>query len=83
MLGDASHPRIPMDQIIAKELRVIGSHGMQAHAYADMLNMIGRGLLEPAKLIRNRISLDDAIAALMNLNAFEGEGITIIDRMRD
>jgi alcohol dehydrogenase len=81
MLGGDEHPRVPMDQIIAKELRVIGSHGMQAHAYADMLSMIDQGLLEPAKLIGDRISLEDATTTLMNLDAFEVMGIHIIDRM--
>ncbi|MHC4985115.1 MAG: zinc-binding dehydrogenase, partial [Planctomycetota bacterium] len=82
MLGGHNHSPVPMDRIIAKELEVIGSHGMQAHAYPDMLGMIEQGKLAPAKLIRNRITLEESIPSLMDMNSFNGIGITVIDRMK-
>ena len=30
MTGDHKHPKIPMDKVVANELEIIGSHGMQA-----------------------------------------------------
>ena len=33
MLGDHSHPSIPMDKVIARELEIVGSHGIQAYQY--------------------------------------------------
>ncbi|MGH9820339.1 MAG: zinc-dependent alcohol dehydrogenase family protein, partial [Pyrinomonadaceae bacterium] len=30
---------IPIDKVIARELEIIGSHGMQAHRYSEMLDM--------------------------------------------
>ena len=82
MLGGHNHSPVPMDRIIAKELEVLGSHGMQAHAYPDMLGMIQRGKLAPAKLIGNRITLEESIPALMDMNSFTGIGITVIDRLQ-
>ena len=81
MLGGDNHSPVPMDRIIAKELEVIGSHGMQAFAYADMLRMIEQGKLAPAKLIGDRITLEQSIPALMDMNSFNGMGITVVDRM--
>ncbi|HDZ21518.1 hypothetical protein LCGC14_0124300 [marine sediment metagenome] len=81
MLGGHNHSPVPMDLIIAKELEVIGSHGMQAHAYPDMLRMIQQGTLAPEKLIGNRITLEESIPALMDMNTFRGLGITVVDRI--
>jgi len=81
MLGGHNHAPVPMDRIIAKELEVIGSHGMQAHAYTDMLRMIEQGKLAPEKLIGKRITLDEVIPALMDMDSFRGVGITVVDRI--
>jgi alcohol dehydrogenase len=80
MLGDHHHPAIPMDQVIAKELEILGSHGMQAHRYPAMLGMIQAGSLEPRKLIGKTISLADAPAELADMDSFKGTGVTVIDR---
>jgi alcohol dehydrogenase len=81
MLGGENHPSVPMDQIIANELEVLGSHGMQSHAYGKMLSMIEQGLLMPEKLIGSKITLEDATEALMNMDSLTGVGITVIDPM--
>jgi D-arabinose 1-dehydrogenase-like Zn-dependent alcohol dehydrogenase len=33
-------PRVPMDLVIARELELLGSHGMAAHAYPEMLVLV-------------------------------------------
>jgi alcohol dehydrogenase len=80
MLGGHQHPTVPMDAVIAKELRVFGSHGMQAHAYPEMLRMIEGGKLRPERLVRRRIRLEEAMDALVGMGAFAGTGVTVIDR---
>jgi alcohol dehydrogenase len=45
MLGDHARPPVPMDRVIAYELEILGSHGMQAFRYQAMLDMIGTGKL--------------------------------------
>ncbi len=80
LLGEHAHPKIPMDRVIAHELEILGSHGMQAHRYGPMLEMIRAGRLAPQKLIRNRISLDEAPAALMAMDRFDGLGISVVTR---
>lgn len=70
---------VPMDLVIGRELEILGSHGMQAHRYPEMLEMIRDGRLVPEKLIGKRISLDEAPKELVNMNSFLGTGVTVID----
>lgn len=81
MTGDHQHPKIPMDHVIAHELEILGSHGMQAYAYEPMLAMIVTGKLQPQKLVGKRISLAEAPAELAAMDSFPGTGITVIDRL--
>jgi alcohol dehydrogenase len=78
MLGDHARPAIPMDRVIAWELEILGSHGMQAFRYQAMMDMIETGKLKPQILVGKRISLEEAPAALMNMDKFEGLGISVI-----
>lgn len=80
MLGDHAHPQIPMDKVIAHELEIRGSHGMQAFRYGAMMEMIEAGRLRPQKLVGKRIGLDEAPAALMAMDRFEATGITVVTR---
>lgn len=80
MAGKDTNPEIPMHLVIAKELEIFGSHGMQAHAYPEMLQMILTGNLTPEKLIGSRIGLDKAIDALISMDTFQENGMVMIDR---
>jgi alcohol dehydrogenase len=80
MLGEHSRPQIPMAKVIAHELEILGSHGMQAFRYEAMLDMIEAGRLYPEKLIGKEIALDEAPAALMAMDRFEGTGISVVTR---
>ena len=80
LLAEQATPPIPMAQVIAHELEILGSHGMQAHRYGAMLDMISAGKLTPQQLVGRRIDLAESIPALMAMDRFEGTGVTIIDR---
>ncbi|MFK7905109.1 MAG: zinc-dependent alcohol dehydrogenase family protein [Chitinophagales bacterium] len=79
MSGDHQHPKVPMDKVMANELEIIGSHGMQAFKYTEMLEMIKNGKLHPDKLIEKTITLEEAKIALPNMNNFENTGVVVID----
>jgi alcohol dehydrogenase len=80
MTGDEQTPRIPMHKVIANELEIRGSHGMQAHRYDEMLAMIAAGSLSPGKLIGRTIDLEGSIAVLTSMGDFDTTGVTIINR---
>lgn len=78
MAGDHSFPPVPMGRVISHELEIYGSHGMQAHRYGAMLEMILAGRLSPEKLVGRKISLEQSIDALMGMDRFEGVGVTVV-----
>lgn len=78
MLAENSTPAIPMAKVIAHELEILGSHGMQAHRYGAMLDMVQSGKLAPEKLIGKRINLEQSIDALMNMDRFDVAGVTVV-----
>jgi len=80
LAGDDHRPRFPMEHVIGKELEIVGSHGLQAHRYEDMLKMISMGRLEPQRLIGKTVSLEEAPKELPGMSDFGAVGITVIDR---
>lgn len=79
MLGAHADPPVPMGLVIAKELQVMGSHGMQAHRYGAMLDLILTGRLQPQGLVEKTIALSAAPAELAAMDSFRGSGITVIN----
>ncbi|MCG6910850.1 MAG: zinc-dependent alcohol dehydrogenase family protein [Deltaproteobacteria bacterium] len=79
MVEDYKDAAVPMDKVIAKELEIRGSHGMQAYRYDRMLAMILSGSLEPSRLIKKTVSLEASVDELMRMDRFEGAGVTVID----
>ncbi|MDP9838869.1 alcohol dehydrogenase [Neorhizobium huautlense] len=80
MLGEHSTPSIPMAQVIGHELEIYGSHGMQAWRYDAMMAMISAGKIQPQKLIGKRVTLAEAVPALMAMDGSRDIGINVIDR---
>jgi alcohol dehydrogenase len=78
MVADDSNPKVPMSRVLANELAILGSHGMQAWRYADMLAMIAAGDLEPERLIGKTICLEEAIVELTSMNSFDTNGVAVI-----
>jgi D-arabinose 1-dehydrogenase-like Zn-dependent alcohol dehydrogenase len=71
-------PSVPMGRVIAHELEIVGSHGMPAHAYGPMIDMVRAGTLRPDLLVTATIGLADAPAALAALGDAARPGITVI-----
>ena len=80
MVGKEAHTAIPFDKVVARELEVVGSHGMQAFRIPPILELVSRGRLDPGRLVKRTIGLDQAPGALMDMGKFSGLGITVIDK---
>ncbi|MCA9980967.1 MAG: zinc-dependent alcohol dehydrogenase family protein [Anaerolineales bacterium] len=79
LLGADKEPALPLNVIISKELEMIGSHGMQAHAYPPMMRMIADGRLRPGLLLERTVGLVEATAVLTNMDAFPTTGVVVIN----
>jgi D-arabinose 1-dehydrogenase-like Zn-dependent alcohol dehydrogenase len=63
---------VPMERVIALELQVLGSHGMAAHDYPELLGLIAAGRLDPRRLVTRELTLDDAGRALAGVGGAPG-----------
>jgi alcohol dehydrogenase len=71
-------PRVPMDLVIARELELLGSHGMAARAYPEMLALVRSGRLRPGDLVTERIGLEQAPRALAAMSERSPTGVTLV-----
>jgi alcohol dehydrogenase len=78
--GDDASPQVDLGRVLAQELQLLGSHGMPASDYPEMLGRVVDGTLDPARLLHDRIGLAEAgprLAALGQPGAGAG-GMTVI-----
>jgi alcohol dehydrogenase len=79
LAGKEKDPPLPMSEVIARELQIVGSHGMQAHEYPTLLSYITSGKIDPGALIGKIVSLEEGAAELMQMGEFPQTGITVIE----
>lgn len=68
MLADDATAALPWGAVVARELEVIGSHGMAAADYPGLLAMISAGRLAPRRLVGRTVGLDQAGVELMAMD---------------
>ena len=79
MVAEDATTAVALNIIMARELELIGSHGLAARDYPAMLERIATGELDPRRLVGRTIGLDDAPAALMAMDrAPTAAGMTVI-----
>jgi D-arabinose 1-dehydrogenase-like Zn-dependent alcohol dehydrogenase len=72
-------PAVPMSRVIFHELEILGSHGMAAHRYPEMLALVAAGRLRPDLLVTRRVGLAEAGPALMSMDTTgRGPGVTVV-----
>jgi alcohol dehydrogenase len=71
---------VPMGRVISYELALLGSHGMAAHAYPEMLALVTAGTLRPDRMVTRVIGLHDAPEALRTMGSVPG--VTMIEPFR-
>jgi alcohol dehydrogenase len=69
---------LEMSALVARELRWVGSHGLAAHDYPALLELVRSGVVRPDALVSREIGLADASAALVELDHGSPTGMTVI-----
>jgi alcohol dehydrogenase len=77
--AELGRPALPWERIIGYELAVLGSHGLAAHAYPELLGLVTAGVLRPDLLVTETIALDAAPAALVAMGGPGRGGIQLIE----
>ena len=80
LAGADAAPRVEMGDVVGRELQLLGSHGLSARSYPALLALVADGTLDPGRLVRDRIGLDEAAARLPGLSTpgSGAGGVTII-----
>lgn len=79
LVGEHTMPPLPMGPVVSKELEILGSHGIQAYIYPDLLNMVNAGSLNLSKLVQRYVHLNEAPAVLAEMTTYNTLGITMIN----
>ena len=79
MTADYNNPRVPMDRVIAHELEMVGSHGMQAYEYGRMLQTIASGFVDPRALVTETVSLEAGVGILTEMGRYDVVGVSVIN----
>lgn len=69
---------LPVDAMTMQEIDFLGSFGMPAVRYDEILSMIAAGRLDPGRVVSDRIALDDVSATLERMGDYETHGIPVV-----
>lgn len=83
LIDEHANTALPMDEVVARELEIFGTHGIQAYRYKALFEFLQSTSLELSQLVTRTIPLDDAGQALTTLASSSPAGITVIDLERE
>jgi alcohol dehydrogenase len=71
-------PQGSFERVVAHELEILGSHGMAAWQYQEMLQFVARQDLPLDNIFRGTYSLHEAIELLMKAGDYGMSGISVV-----
>lgn len=78
LLSADQRPQVPWDRVIGWELDILGSHGMAARDYADMLDLVTNGSLQPQELVGRILNLEEAAELMPQAATVPSTGMTVL-----
>jgi D-arabinose 1-dehydrogenase-like Zn-dependent alcohol dehydrogenase len=69
---------IPVDVLVFREQTIVGSFGMQAARYPEMLALIESGKVNPGLLVGDTVDLEDTSAVLASMRDYETLAMPVI-----
>jgi propanol-preferring alcohol dehydrogenase len=71
---------IPIDVLVNKEFEVVGSLGNPQPNYSELLGLVAKGKLNPARLVTRQVALEDVTDTLQRMSRFDTIGFEVITR---
>ena len=69
---------LPMATVVMKELELIGTKGMSARQYPQLMDLIARSGIDLGLLVQRTMSLDELPGAFTTMEGFGGSGVAIV-----
>lgn len=78
--GQDVDPPVDLGRVVALELRLLGSHGLAAASYPELLTWVAEGGVDPGLLVRDVVDLEEAARRLLTIDRPGGGagGVTVI-----
>src|SRR5260370_27427168 len=70
---------VPIDRLVTMELQLIGSRGMRASHYPQMLQMVEAKKVTPKAMVTGTCGLDGINKIFNEMNTFQNVGVTVIN----
>ena len=80
ILGTESNILVSTADLIAKEIEIIGSHGMPIADYDIIFNLIANKKIDLSLLIDKTVSLEQVDQEMRSMDAYSNSGMVVIDQ---
>ena len=80
ILGSKNNIEVSTADLIAKEIEIIGSHGMPIADYKIIFDLIESKEIDISLLIDRTVKLEEVYQEVLKMNAYGNSGMVIIDR---
>ncbi|SFD43212.1 alcohol dehydrogenase, propanol-preferring [Lentibacillus persicus] len=71
---------IPVDLIVVKEIKFVGSSNMPVSRFQAMLNMIESGVLQPEKMISRKVHIEEVADIISDMEEFRTPGLSVVNQ---
>ena len=78
LMGNGGEWKLDANRLVALELELLGSHGIQSHRYVDMLKFVMDAKIRILPLIKDRCNLKEGIEKLISMGENKHHGIDVI-----
>ena len=78
---DGGQISLPVDVILFRELSIVGSFGMQAARFPEMLQMVEERKLNLGPLVGNTVALEEAGDVLASMTGYDTQAMSVITRI--
>ena len=80
--NEAGYISVPVDLMVYRELKLIGSLGMAPHRYASMIPMIVQKQLTPGKMVSGEISLSEVETVFESMTKSANTGTFVVTKFQ-
>jgi propanol-preferring alcohol dehydrogenase len=80
--NEAGYIRLPVDLMVYKELKMIGSLGMAPHRYDSMVPLVSQKKLHPGRMVNREIALGEVEAVFHDMTRSANTGTFVVTKYR-
>ena len=80
--NEAGYIRLPVDLMVYKELKMIGTLGMAPHRYDSMVPLVSQKKLQPGRMVNREIALGEVEAVFHDMTRSANTGTFVVTKYR-